>query len=48
MKKLTSRWIPHDFTSAPENLRAACCKKNLSLIKTNKIRLCDVITGDES
>lgn len=48
MRKLTSRWAPHQLTEAQKIERVNSCKENLNLIKSNKIRLCDIITGDES
>ncbi len=41
LKKLTSRWIPHDLTDKNRKDRVDACRENLA-------RLCDVITGDES
>ena len=48
MKKLASRWIPHHLSEANKIERVKSCKENLALINSNKLRLCDIITGDES
>lgn len=48
MRKLTSRWIPHQLTAKNIQERVAACRENLRLIEEGKLRLCDIITGDES
>jgi histone-lysine N-methyltransferase SETMAR len=48
MKKVTSRWVPHELTEKNRQDRVRLCKENLAKFKENKWRLCDVITGDES
>lgn len=48
LRKLTSRWIPHELSDQNRQLRLEICKENLARISESKIRLNDVITGDES
>lgn len=48
MKKIASRWVPHDLTDENRKARVAICKKNLALIKSGSWRLGDILTGDES
>lgn len=48
LRKVTSRWIPHDLTDANKQERVNACRENLAMFKENKWRLCDVVTGDES
>ena len=48
MRKLTSRWVPHDLSDANRRERIEACRENLAKFKEGKWRLCDVITGDES
>ena len=48
MRKLASRWIPHFLTEEQRQKRVFFCQKNLKLIDEQKLRLCDIITGDES
>ena len=48
MKKITSRWVPHQLSEKNRKDRVRICQENLERFKENKWRLCDVITGDES
>jgi histone-lysine N-methyltransferase SETMAR len=48
MRKLTSRWIPHELTNQNRQLRVEICRENLAKISEAKLRLSDIITGDES
>jgi len=48
LRKLTSRWIPHDLSDANRRERVEACRENLAKFQEGKWRLCDVITGDES
>ena len=48
LRKLSSRWIPHDLTDAQKLKRLKFCEKNLKKFDEGKWRLCDVVTGDES
>ena len=48
MSKKASRWIPHKLTDEQKLNRLEICQRNLSLIKSGKLRLCDIVTGDES
>jgi histone-lysine N-methyltransferase SETMAR len=48
MRKLTSRWVPHQLTAKNRQDRVDACRENLAKFNEGKWRLCDVITGDES
>jgi len=48
MKKVTSRWVPHELTLEQKQLRVKICKENLAKLLNNSWRLCDIVTGDES
>ena len=48
MRKLTSRWVPHELTEKNRQDRVRVCEENLAKFKDGKWRLCDVVTGDES
>lgn len=48
LRKLASRWIPHQLTNNNRKVRVKACIENLNKFKEGKWRLCDVITGDES
>lgn len=48
LRKLNSRWIPHDLSEEQKRKRVMFCKKNLDLFSQGKLRLCDMVTGDES
>jgi histone-lysine N-methyltransferase SETMAR len=48
MRKLTSRWVPHELTEKNRQDRVRMCEKNLAKFEESKWRLSDVVTGDES
>lgn len=48
IKKLASRWIPHELSDKNRRDRVEACRENLAKFSEGKWRLCDVITGDES
>jgi histone-lysine N-methyltransferase SETMAR len=48
LRKITSRWVPHELTPKNKEDRVEICKKNLAKFEENKWRLYDVLTGDES
>ena len=48
MRKLSARWIPHDLNPTQKLKRLEYCKKNLKLFDEGQMRLCDIVTGDES
>ena len=48
LRKIASRWVPHDLTEAQKQKRVEYCQENLRLVNEGKIRLCDIFTGDES
>lgn len=47
LRKITSRWVPHQLTTAQKAKRLVFCQENLAKFKEGKWRLCDVFTGDE-
>jgi hypothetical protein len=47
LKKISSRWLPHELTEKNRKERVRICKHNLEKFKSNKWKLCDVVTGDE-
>jgi histone-lysine N-methyltransferase SETMAR len=47
MRKLTSRWIPHNLTAKNRKERVEACKENLAKFESGKWRLSDVVTSDE-
>lgn len=48
MKKVTSRWVPHELTLEQKQLRVKICKENLAKLLSGSWRLCDIVAGDES
>ena len=48
MKKLVSRWVPHELTEQNRKDRVRMCLENLAKFEDGTWRLCDVVTGDES
>ncbi|CAF3550480.1 unnamed protein product [Rotaria sp. Silwood1] len=48
MKKITSRWVPHQLTDEQKQERVKLCRENLAKFRDGSWRLCDVITGDET
>ena len=48
LRKLCARWIPHFLTEHQKKERVRICKQNLANFESNRWRLYDVITGDES
>ena len=48
LSKRASRWIPHKLTDEQKLKRLTACQRNLDLVNSGKLRLCDIITGDES
>ena len=47
LKKISSRWVPHDLTAEQKQLRVEFCRKNLRKLEEGAWRLCDIMTGDE-
>ena len=47
LKKITSRWVPHQLTEQNRQDRVRICQENLAKFEDDKWRLCDVVTGDE-
>ncbi|CAF3885412.1 unnamed protein product [Rotaria sp. Silwood1] len=48
MKKVTSRWVPHELTDEQKQQGVQFCRENLAKFQTGSWRLCDIITGDET
>jgi len=48
LRKITSRWVPHDLTEQQKAIRVQVCQENLDKFKEGKWRICDIMTGDES
>ena len=48
LRKIASRWIPHQLATAQKAKRVSFCQKNLAKFNESKWRLCDIFTGDES
>jgi histone-lysine N-methyltransferase SETMAR len=48
MKKVTSRWVPHELTLLQKQLRVKICRENLTKLRNHSWRMCDIITGDET
>ena len=48
MRKLASRWIPHELTANQKQVRVQICRENLAKFRSKSWRLCDILTGDET
>jgi histone-lysine N-methyltransferase SETMAR len=48
MKKLASRWVPHNLTDAQKKLRVEICRENLRKFHSGSWRPYDIVTGDET
>jgi len=48
LRKVTSRWVPHQLTSYQKQERVRICRENLDRFLSNSWRLCNIITGDET
>lgn len=48
MRKVTSRWVPHELTIENKETRVKKCRQNLAKINSGEWRLCDILTGDET
>ena len=48
MRKVTSRWVPHELTPFQKQLRVQICRENLAKFRNHSWRLCDILTGDET
>ncbi|CAF3864449.1 unnamed protein product [Rotaria sp. Silwood1] len=48
MRKVTSRWVPHQLTDEQKQPRVQLCRENLTKFQDGSWRLCDIITGDET
>jgi hypothetical protein len=48
MKKVTSRWVPHQLNDEQKQERVRLCRENLAKkFRSGSWRLCDIIKGDE-
>ena len=47
MKKVTSRWVPHQLNDEQKRERVRLCRENLSKFRNGSWRLCEIITVDE-
>lgn len=48
LKKVSSRWVPHFLTPENRQERVKACQENLALIEKGTLRLCNILTGDET
>lgn len=48
MKKVASRWVPHNLTPEQKKERVRICRENLEKFQSGSWRLYDIITGDET
>ncbi|MDR3550226.1 MAG: hypothetical protein P4L31_02345 [Candidatus Babeliales bacterium] len=48
MRKITSRWVPHELTSRQKQERVRICRENLDRLLSDSWRLHNIITGDET
>ena len=48
LRKVCSRYVPYELTEKMKKQRVSICQENLAKIKEGKLRLCDIVTGDES
>lgn len=48
MRKVTSRWVPHELTPYQKQERVRICRENLTQFRNNSWRTCNIITGDET
>jgi [histone H3]-lysine36 N-dimethyltransferase SETMAR len=48
LKKVSSRWVPHELTPEQRQKRIDICQENLRKFESGEWRLCDVVTGDET
>ncbi len=48
LRKISSRWVPHQLTQQQRQQRIDICVENLTKFENGTWRLCDIVTGDES
>jgi len=48
LRKVTSRWVPHDLTPYQKQERVRICRDNLAKFQNESWRRCDIVTGDET
>jgi len=48
LRKICSRWVPHNLSSEQKAKRVSMCRYNLEMFNSGKWRLCDIMTCDES
>lgn len=47
-RSLASRWVPHQLTNLQRQKRVEACVHNLAKFTSNKWRLSEIVTGDET
>ena len=47
LQKISSRWVPYLLNDRNKLERVRICQENLDKLQTGKMRLCDILTGDE-
>ncbi len=48
LRKISSRWVPHQLTQEQRQRRVNICLENLQKFENGTWRLCDIVTGDET
>lgn len=48
LRKVTSRWVPHELTAKQKEERVRICTENLKRFREGSGRLYDIVTGDET
>ena len=48
LKKLCTRWAPHQLTEKCKQQRMEICQENLAKLESGEWCLCDIIMGDET
>lgn len=47
LRKISSRWVPHQFIQQKRQRRADICLENLHKFENGAWRFCHIATGDE-
>ena len=48
LRKVTSRWVPHNLTIDQKQQRVNICRENLKRFREGSARVSDIVTGDET
>jgi [histone H3]-lysine36 N-dimethyltransferase SETMAR len=48
LRKVTSRWVPHELSDKNRQERVKACQENLAYYRDGPGRLSDILTGDET